>query len=328
MSTATKKAAKPIDLSGLDDFNVSSLMQAGVPEAKAESNGKPLEIPLDEIIEDPDQPRTADNPGFSHESLSELAESIIESDGVKTPISVRSKNADGFYVINHGARRFRASKLAKRKTIKAFIDDQHDEYDQAIENIQRENFTPMEIALFIEKREKKGDSRVSIAKRLGKSKAFVTQHAALLTLPAELRELYDEGRCRDVLALYELANLHKKHPSEVLKFIETAPEITRSAVEALKASLKAAAKVAEDVDDDEGEGGDEGAGEGDETEPKEKSGKVKKPSIMVKHGDSLFVLRADMRPSALRLGWIEDPETGATTEVELSELSIDSIVEG
>jgi ParB family chromosome partitioning protein len=327
MSTATKRAPAPIDLSGLDAFNVSSLMQAGVPEAKAESNGKPLEIPLDEILEDPDQPRTADNPGFSHESLSELAESIEESDGVKTPISVRSKNADGFYVINHGARRFRASKLAKRKTIKAFIDDQHDEYDQAIENIQRENFTPMEIAMFIEKREKKGDSRVSIAKRLGKSKAFVTQHAALLTLPPALRELYDEGRCRDVLALYELANLHKKHPAEVLKFIESVPEITRSAVEALKASLKAAAKAAEEGDD---AGEDDGAGDGDgggEADPQEKSGKAKKSSVMVKHGDSLFLLRADIRPSALRLGWIEDPATGATTEVELSELSIDSIVE-
>lgn len=330
MSTATaKKASKGIDLSALDGFNVSSLMEAGSPEAAAESNGKPLEIPLSLIVEDPNQPRTADNPGFSAESLAELADSITESGGVKTPISVRSKNAEGLYVINHGARRFRASKLAKLKTIKAFIDDKHDEYDQAIENIQRENFTPMEIALFIEKREKQGDNRVSIAKRIGKSKAFVTQHASLLTLSPKLRQVYDDDRCRDVLALYELANLNKKFPVEVDEFIDEAPEITRSSVEALKVSTKEAARKADAEDEGEGEGeGGESEGEGGESEAtKEKAAKVK-VSIMVKHGESLFVLRADKKPSALHLGWIADAETGGEVEVELAELTIDSIVQG
>lgn len=324
MSTATAKKTKGIDLSGLDNFNVSSLMQAGAPEAAAESNGKPLEIPLAEILEDPDQPRSEDNPGFSAESLTELADSIVESGGVKTPISVRSKNAEGFYVINHGARRYRSSKLAKLKTIKAFIDDKHDEYDQAIENIQRENFTPMEIALFIEKREKKGDSRVSIARRIGKSKAFITQHASLLTLSPELHQVYDDDRCRDVLALYELANLNKKFPVEVSEFIRQAPEITRSSVEALKASTKAAVQAAND--EGEGEGGDSGEGEGGGAAPASEKTKKVKALLMVKHGESLFVLRIDKRPSALHLGWIEDAETGNEIEVELSELTIDSIV--
>ena len=332
MSTATAKkaATKGIELAGLDGFDVGSLMEAGVPRAAAGSDGTPLEIPLAQIIEDPDQPRSEDNPGFSHESLSELADSIVESGGVKTPISVRSKNADGFYLINHGARRFRSSKLAKMKTIKAFIDDKHDEYDQAIENIQRENFTPMEVATFIAKREKKGDSRVSIAKRLGKSKAFVTQHASLLSMSPSLREVYDEDRCRDVLALYELVNLEKKFPVEVGEFIEDAPEITRSAVEALKASTKAAAAKVGAGGDEEGEGEGDGEGEGKEgaAGTKEKAPKTKKAAVMVKHRKTLFVLRFDMRPSALHLGWIEDPESGSTTEVELSDLRIDSIVEG
>ena len=326
-AAAKKKASIPgIDLAGLDSFDVSSLMEAGAPRAMTGSDGKPLEIPLADIIEDENQPRTEDNPGFSRESLAELAESIKESGGVKTPISVRSKNADGKHVINHGARRFRSTGMAGFTTIKAFIDDKHDEYDQAIENIQRESFTPMEIAMFIAKREGKGDTRVSIAKRLGKSKAFITQHASLLAMPASLREVYDEDRCRDVLALYELTNLEKKFPEVVGEFIEQAPEITRSAVEALKASTKAAAKAS---DDGEGDGEGEGEGEGGDTgETKEKKPKAKKASVMVKHRKTLFVLRLDMRPSALHLGWIEDPETGATTEVELADLRIDSIVEG
>lgn len=325
MST-TKMASKGIDLSGLDNFNVSSLMEAGMPQAMPESNGKALEIALTEIIEDPAQPRTKDNPGFSQESLLELAESIAESYGVKTPISVRSKNADGLYLINHGARRFRASKLVGHKTIRAFIDDQHDEYDQAIENIQRENFTPMEIALFIERREKKGDSRVSIAKRIGKSKAFVTQHASLLTLTSELRQIYDEDRCRDVLALYELANLNKKFPHKVLDFITQSPEITRSAVDALKTVTKNEAAKVTDVN--ESQSAEERFDRDGATISKDKPAKVNKASIMVKHGESLFVLRADKRPSALHLGWIESTETGNEIEVELSELTIDSIVVG
>ena len=329
MNTVVKTKSKGIDLSGLDSFNVSSLMEAGAPAAVAESNGTPLEIPLTEIVEDPNQPRTAVNPGFSPESLAELADSIKASGGVKTPISVQSRNADGLYVINHGARRYRASVLAQTGTIKAFIDDSHDDYDQAIENIQRENFTPMEIAQFVGRREQQGDSRTAIAKRLGKSKAFVTHHAALLVMSNLLRVAYDEGRCRDVLALYELTNLEKKFPVEVGEFIEREQEITRTAVEGLKAAIKAAAeKVAAGAD--EGEGGD---GEGQEgegaTDPKATKAKAGKPLLMVRRrkDEHLFVLRIDKKPTALRMGWIEDPETGSEVEVELSDLAIDSIVE-
>ena len=231
-----KKAAPDIELSGLDRFVVSDLMQVDVqPDAL---QGKPLDIPLEQILEDPNQARTESNPGFSSESLAELASSIAESRGVKTPISVRSRNADGFYVVNHGARRLRASRMAGLPTIRGFIDDDHDEYDQAIENIQRESFTPMEIARFIQRREQIGDTRSAIAKRLGKSGAFVTQHASLLTLPMDLLAAYDEGRCRDVLTLYELGNLSKKFPAQVTEFVQAAPEITRASAEAFRHAVK------------------------------------------------------------------------------------------
>ena len=112
------------------------------------------------------------------------------------------------------------------------------------------------------------------------------------------------------------------------EFIEDAPEITRSAVEALKASTKAAAAKVGAGGDEEGEGEGDGEGEEGAAGTKEKVPKTKKASVMVKHRKTLFVLRFDMRPSALHLGWIEDPESGSTMEVELSDLRIDSIVEG
>lgn len=323
MSTALAKKSKGVDLSGLDDFNISSLMTAGGPMEQVAPTGKPLEIPLSEIAEDPNQPRSQESPGFSSGSLRELAESIA-SRGIKSPISVRSKNAEGFHVINHGARRFRAAALAHLKTIPAFIDDEHEEYDQAIENIQRESFTAMEIAEFIGRREGLGESRSAIAKKLGKSKGFVTQHAALLSLPPELRVLYTEGRCGDVLALYELANLNKTYPYEVQEFLRETPEVTRAMVAALKASTKsAAAQEDPDASDQSSETGRTSA-----SPDNGKPDKVRKPSIMVKRGDQLFVLRAELRPSSLHLGWIEHPETNERQEVELADLSIDSIIEG
>jgi len=115
MNTATKKttgkgaaegAGKPQSSGlGLDSMgDLSALLDA--PTASANGGG-PLLLEMDLIDEDPHQPRTEDNPGFSNESLEELSASI-KLRGVKTPISVRdNSDAPGRYIINHGARRFR-----------------------------------------------------------------------------------------------------------------------------------------------------------------------------------------------------------------------------
>lgn len=352
-------AVTKIDLSGLSQFSVVDVMASGLRAA----SGRPLELSLDDIVEDPDQARSEGNPGFSAESLAELAESIGESKGVKTPISVRSKNAEGKYLINHGARRYRASKLAGMKIIQAFVDDSHDGYDQAVENIQREAFTPMEIALFIQKRERVGDDRAAIAKRLGKSRTFVTRHAVLLELVPDLRALYDSGRTRDYQTLYNLSNLAKEHPGAVATLVEGTAEITRSMVEALKTSLQDESKQSRSKAEapstsggntaallgplissqgpipvgDRGEVQDESNSVRDvpnaaaESSPRQERGAVpsarsKKAAVMVSRKKSLFALRIDLAPSALHLGWIEDPATGKQIEVELADLRIDSIV--
>ena len=309
-----------VDLSALDklNFKVSDLMKPGIPG----EHGKPMELKLAEVVESPEQPRSDDNPGFATESLQELAESIAESGGLKTPISVRSKNDEGFYVINHGARRYRATKLAGLETIKAFIDDSHDEYDQAIENIQRENLTPMEIARFIGNREKVGDSRTTIAKRIGKSRAFVTTHAALLSLPGSLRQAYEEDRCRDVSMLYELSNLSKVHPEAVEAFVGQ-NDMSRMAVEAFKTRTKGSTAA-----EPSGEpAADADHGETPAVLAKEKETRLSKPSLLVKHGKGLYVLQLN-RPAKARHGWIEDQDTGMEHQVRLAELTIDSIVSG
>ena len=316
MSTSNRRSAVPaIELSGLDRFAVSDLMMVDAPQDS--SAGKPLELRVDEISEDPQQARSESNPGFTSESLAELAASIVESGGLKTPISVRSKNADGVYVVNHGARRLRASKLAGLPTIRAFIDDNHDEYDQAIENIQRESFTPMEIARFIERREQRGDTRSAIAKRLGKSNAFVTQHASLLKLPGDLRRAYDEGRCRDVLALYELDKFSRQYPDAVGEFVRDTPEITRAAAEAFRQSVKPPSRA-----------GITPVSEGLDVAGETRASKAipaPKLSILVRCEGALYALRADLLPSSPQRGWIDQPGRDAR-EVSLADVQLDSIV--
>ena len=122
-----------IDLRDLSSLSIDNTKSSGA-----------MMISIDLIDEDPNQPRTI----FNDESLQELADTIRER-GVKSPISVR-ETSDGRFMINHGARRYRASILAGKTTIPAFIDNDYTNVDQLIENIQRDNLAPMDIARFIE----------------------------------------------------------------------------------------------------------------------------------------------------------------------------------
>ena len=103
-----------------------------------------LLIPADLIEPNPFQPRMS----FDQEALEELAESI-RTLGLIQPITVRRK-ADGRYQIISGERRFRASRLAGMNMIPAYIRDTNDQgmLEMAIvENIQREDLDPIEVAL-------------------------------------------------------------------------------------------------------------------------------------------------------------------------------------
>ena len=200
--------------------------------------GRPLALPLEHIDEDPLQPRSAANPGFTAHSLAELAASI-RLRGIKTPISVRHHpDRPGRYIINHGARRYRASRLAQLATIPGFIDDDYSETDQVVENLQRNELTAREIANYIGRELSKGLKRGQIASNISKSAAFVTQHAALLDLPEPIALAFNEGRVRDVTTVNELVTAYKSRPGEVAAWLcEGEPEITRSAVKLLRAFL-------------------------------------------------------------------------------------------
>lgn len=135
------------------------------------------DLSIDRIVPDPMQPRKT----FNEESLKQLSESI-EKHGVLQPITVRKTGKD--YTIVMGERRYRASKLASRKTIPCIVR----EYDshaileiQIIENLQRQDVAPTEEAEAIAYLSEKYPP-AEIAKRLGRTENFVRQRIKLAGL--------------------------------------------------------------------------------------------------------------------------------------------------
>ena len=183
------------------------------------------EIDITLISEDIHQPRKE----FNQETLRELTETI-KLRGVKSPISVRpNPDKPGTYIINHGARRYRASINAGLTKIPAFIDTDYSEADQVIENLQRDDLTSREIADFIGRQLAGGKTKSEIARLIGKTNPYITMHAALLDLPDPLADVYRTGRCTDVTALYDLTRLYKANKDEVITWLalSTQEEISR-----------------------------------------------------------------------------------------------------
>jgi ParB family chromosome partitioning protein len=185
------------------------------------SSGKPLEIPLSSIEEDPDQPRRA----FDANTLEELAASIRER-GVLQPIGVTPAGPKGMHRIVFGARRFRAAQLAGRATIAAFIHSEEvsDPYDQMIENIQRDDLSAADIAGFIAFRLAAGEKQKDIALRLGKDKSYIAMYASVAQMAPVLRERLATSPIR---AVYELHQMWKRSPQAVEAFCAEHDSFTR-----------------------------------------------------------------------------------------------------
>ena len=142
--------------------------------------GNVLELPLDQITENPYQPR----PVFNEEALNELASSIKEL-GVIQPITVRKVDTQKYELIS-GERRWRASKIAGLTTIPAFIRIANDEESlmmALVENIQRQDLDPIEVALSYNRMiEELNLTQEQMSERVGKKRSTITNYLRLLKL--------------------------------------------------------------------------------------------------------------------------------------------------
>jgi len=163
-----------------------------------------VSVPVDRIVANPDQPRKS----FPAESLDELARSIEER-GIIQPILAEQQD-DETYRIVAGERRYRAAILAGLTVVPVlpgvFSEDEKLEI-ALIENIQRQNLTPIEEArAYRELMERSGLNQEELAGRLGKSRSAVANAVRLLRLPDETQELVSNGTLsaghgRTILAL-------------------------------------------------------------------------------------------------------------------------------
>ena len=156
------------------------------PDSPTRSVGVRI-VHVDRIEPNPEQPRLV----FEQTALDELASSIREH-GVLQPILVRPLGPNTYQILA-GERRWRASRLAGLETIPALIEDIDDDTAleiAIIENLQREDLTPLdEAAMYDRMVHEHGYSIRKLADKLGKDKGYLENRLRLADAPPEIREL-------------------------------------------------------------------------------------------------------------------------------------------
>jgi ParB family chromosome partitioning protein len=164
-------------------------------------------LPLDRVHSNPAQPRQR----FDEEALQDLAASIREH-GVLQPVLVRPRD-DGDFQIVAGERRWRAARMAGLEQIPVIVEQIDDEAAleiAIIENLQREDISPLEEAEMFERMTTEhGYSLRKLATKLGKDKGYVENRLRIARAPDEIRELVAE-RSDTLSAAYELMKVEDR----------------------------------------------------------------------------------------------------------------------
>ena len=210
----------------LSGLNMSSLAAKGKTSKPTEA----LKIDIQLLVEDPSNVRQI----FDEQSIQELADSIRQQ-GLLSPISVKPHpDLEGKYLINHGARRYRACLVAGLREVSVLLNTQHDMFAQMVENIQREDLNELEISLFIERAESEGLTTQDIADRLGKGASWVSRHKNLHTAPQVILDAVKAGIVRGAETIKLLISLFEKTPDAINSLLSSGEPITQKLVRQLK----------------------------------------------------------------------------------------------
>lgn len=148
------------------------------------------EVAINQLRPNPYQPRKL----FQKEAIDELKESILQH-GILQPLIVR-ESIKGFEIVV-GERRYRAAKKANLEKVPVVVRELSDQQmmEMAIlENLQREDLTPIEEATAYQMLIERLDlTQEQLAKRLGKSRPHIANHIRLLSLPAEIQQHISDG---------------------------------------------------------------------------------------------------------------------------------------
>ena len=165
-------------------------LEALIPTEDVKSESEFLQLPIDEIVPNPDQPRSR----FEESALDELAASIKEV-GVLQPVIV--KEGESGHVLIAGERRWRAARRAGLESIPAVVRGSSGDatlVEALVENVQRQDLTPLEEAhAYKQLLEDYGMTQEGVAERVGKSRPSVANTLRLLQLPGPIQTLVDAG---------------------------------------------------------------------------------------------------------------------------------------
>ena len=194
--TPGRKQTKAVLNKGIDALLGNRNLDAALAEAPAETvrtlSRDFSYLPINKISANPDQPRKE----FEEAPLTELANSI-KVHGIIQPLTVRHMG-DGTFQIISGERRFRASQLAGLQEVPAFVRTANDQtlLEMAlIENIQREDLNPMEVAYSYFRLAEDFDlTQQEVAYRVGKGRSTVTNHLAVLNTSPKVQQAVREKK--------------------------------------------------------------------------------------------------------------------------------------
>ncbi len=177
---------------GLDEIFGGDVQEVIDNITEKRTTGTPNEIPVEKLVPNPYQPRKQ----FDTEELEGLAQSIREN-GLFTPILVKENQAGDYYIVA-GERRTRAAKLAGLKTVTAVIADISDIEMQRItlvENVQREDLNPIEVATSLQEMIQDQElKQEEVGKIIGKSRSYVANLLGLLKLDQRIVNGVLEGK--------------------------------------------------------------------------------------------------------------------------------------
>ena len=231
----------------IDSFNPEK-KEKSLPKQSLTSSGDIVQVPVDKLLSNPDQPRKH----FDKNELQELADSITEH-GIIQPIiampSSDNKNGEETYIIIAGERRTRAAKMAGLRKVPVIIrkySDQKRMEVSLIENIQRSDLNPIEEAAAYKNYMDKYDvSQEEVAIKAGKPRSTIANALRLLKLSADIQKSLEEktifpGHGRALLSVTD-----KKSRDKLYK------EITAKDLSVREAEKRAAALNQPENTDDE-----------------------------------------------------------------------------
>ena len=304
------------------------------------------EIPLDDIVPDPEQPRRH----FDKDQLASLSESI-RSQGVLQAITVQPADDAGKHMLIMGERRFQAAKLAGLTRIPAVVREMTDalRMAQLTENVQRADLTTLEVAEAVAAMRAAGQSRSAIAEALGWNEGEVSRFASLAKMPDALRDA--AARNAPIRALSDLNTLWKKDEAAVRQFLNETEvaDISRVTVERLRGEIEGKqaahdvsataplepvgpqAEGPRDTSDASAERVDV-AGQGSkpgeavatsaQTAPRRPPVGVSPPALLVRHAGQLGQALLDQPASNTKSVLIRFEEEGRLAEVPLAEVEL------